>query len=129
MAPSRGAIFSFSDRFKTRKRSFMAASPLGKRPRALTARRSLASGAPVRLAAQTIRRTSLGKAKKGTASARARRRLWPVTSCLQPPSPSSKAGGAFPVAAGFRFLQEVKSRPWRRRSTTQAFGSTMDNPT
>ena len=36
-----GMIHSFSDRFKTRKRSFVAASSLGKWPLALTARRSL----------------------------------------------------------------------------------------
>jgi hypothetical protein len=42
MAHSRGGmIHSFSDRFKTRKRSFVAASSLGKWPLALTARRSL----------------------------------------------------------------------------------------
>jgi hypothetical protein len=34
-------IHSFSERFKTRKRSFVAASSLGKCPLALTARRSL----------------------------------------------------------------------------------------
>jgi len=38
---SRGGIFySFSDRFKTRKSSFMAASSVGKWPLARTARRS-----------------------------------------------------------------------------------------
>src|SRR5204863_4912046 len=36
-----GMIHSFSERFKTRKRSFVAASSLGKWPLALTARRSL----------------------------------------------------------------------------------------
>jgi hypothetical protein len=42
MAHSLGGIFhSFSDRFKTRKSSFMAASAVGKCPRARTARRSL----------------------------------------------------------------------------------------
>src|SRR4029079_11405208 len=42
MAHSRGGmIHSFSERFKTRKRSLVAASSLGKWPRALTARRSL----------------------------------------------------------------------------------------
>src|SRR5215217_7673146 len=41
MVHSRGGmIHSFSERFKTRKRSFVAASSLGKWPRALTARRS-----------------------------------------------------------------------------------------
>ena len=35
-----GMIHSFSDRFKTRKSSFVAASSLGKCPLALTARRS-----------------------------------------------------------------------------------------
>jgi hypothetical protein len=42
MIHSRGLIFhSFSDRFKTRKRSFMAASSLENYPRARTARRNL----------------------------------------------------------------------------------------
>jgi len=36
-----GMIHSFSERFKTRKSSFVAASSLGKCPLALTARRSL----------------------------------------------------------------------------------------
>lgn len=36
-----GMIHSFSERFKTRKSSFIAASSVGKWPRALTARRSL----------------------------------------------------------------------------------------
>ena len=40
-----GMIHSFSERFKTRKRSFVAASSLGKWPLALTARRSLAFSA------------------------------------------------------------------------------------
>ena len=43
MHHSRGGIFhSFSERFKTRKRSFIAASSVGKWPLARTARRSLA---------------------------------------------------------------------------------------
>jgi hypothetical protein len=36
-----GMIHSFSERFKTKKSSFVAASSLGKCPLALTARRSL----------------------------------------------------------------------------------------
>lgn len=48
MAHSRGAILhSFSERFKTRNRSFMAASSLGKWPRALTARHSLEFSASI----------------------------------------------------------------------------------
>ena len=42
-----GMIHSFSDRFKTRKRSFVAASSLGKWPLALTARRSLELSASI----------------------------------------------------------------------------------
>lgn len=46
MDHSRGPMLhSFSERFKTRKRSFIAASSLGKWPRARTARRSLAFSA------------------------------------------------------------------------------------
>ena len=46
IAHSQGAIFhSFSARFKTRKRSFRAASSVGKCPLARTARRSLALSA------------------------------------------------------------------------------------
>ena len=42
MDHSRGGIFhSFSDRFKTKNRSFVAASSVGKWPLARTARRSL----------------------------------------------------------------------------------------
>ena len=48
MIHSRGPIFhSFSDRFKTRKSSFIAASSLGKCPRARTARRSLELSASI----------------------------------------------------------------------------------
>src|SRR5437762_1094953 len=42
-----GMIHSFSERFKTRKRSFVAASSLGKWPLARTARRSLAFSASI----------------------------------------------------------------------------------
>jgi hypothetical protein len=55
-------IHSFSERFKTRKRSFVAASSLGKWPLALTARRSLELSASMALVVYKIRRTSLGKA-------------------------------------------------------------------
>src|ERR1700675_3548181 len=44
-----GMIHSFSQRFKTRKRSFVAASSLGKWPLALTARRSLEFSASIAL--------------------------------------------------------------------------------
>ena len=50
MIHSRGPIFhSFSERFKTRKRSYIAASSVGKWPRARTASRSLAFSASVAL--------------------------------------------------------------------------------
>ena len=50
IAPSRGGIFhSLSERFKTRNRSFKAASSVGKCPRALTARRSLEFSASIAL--------------------------------------------------------------------------------
>jgi hypothetical protein len=63
MAYSRGGmIHSFSERFKTRKRSFVAASSLGKWPRALTARRSFELSASMALVVYKIRRTSPGKA-------------------------------------------------------------------
>ena len=63
MAHSRGGmIHSFSDRFKTRKRSFVAASSLGKWPLALTARRSLEFNASIAFVVYKIRRTSPGKA-------------------------------------------------------------------
>jgi len=42
-----GMIHSFSERFKTRKRSFVAASSLGKCPLARTARRSLELSASI----------------------------------------------------------------------------------
>ena len=42
-----GMIHSFSERFKTRKRSLVAASSLGKWPLARTARRSLALSASI----------------------------------------------------------------------------------
>jgi hypothetical protein len=63
MAHSRGGmIHSFSERFKTRKRSFAAASSLGKWPRALNARRSFELSASMALVVYKIRRTSPGKA-------------------------------------------------------------------
>src|SRR3954468_4809389 len=50
MDHSRGGIFhSFSERFKTRNKSFMAASSVGKWPLARTARRSLAFRASMAL--------------------------------------------------------------------------------
>src|SRR5881227_34677 len=57
-----GMIHSFSDRFKTRKRSLVAASSVGKWPLALTARRSLAFSASMAFVVYKIRRTSPGKA-------------------------------------------------------------------
>src|SRR5271154_5044584 len=57
-----GMIHSFSERFKTRKRSFVAASSLGKCPLALTARRSLEFSASIAFVVYKIRRTSPGKA-------------------------------------------------------------------
>ena len=57
-----GMVHSFSDRFKTRKSSFVAASSLGKCPLALTARRSLELSASIALVVYKIRRTSAGKA-------------------------------------------------------------------
>ena len=57
-----GMIHSFSDRFKTRKRSLVAASSLGKWPLARTARRSLALSASMAFVVYKIRRTSPGKA-------------------------------------------------------------------
>lgn len=63
MAHSRGGmIHSFSERFKTRKRSFVAASSLGKWPLARTARRSLELSASMAFVVYRIRRTSPGKA-------------------------------------------------------------------
>ena len=63
MAHSRGGmIHFFSERFKTRKSSLVAASSLGKCPLALTARRSLAFKASMALVVYKIRRTSPGKA-------------------------------------------------------------------
>ena len=57
-----GMIHSFSERFKTRKRSFVAASSLGKWPLARTARRSLEFSASMAFVVYKIRRTSPGKA-------------------------------------------------------------------
>jgi len=57
-----GIIHCFSERFKTRKRSFVAASSLGKWPLARTARRSLELSASMALVVYKIRRTSVGKA-------------------------------------------------------------------
>src|SRR5271170_4693506 len=57
-----GMIHSFSERFKTRKSSFVAASSLGKCPRARTARRSLEFSASMAFVVYKIRRTSPGKA-------------------------------------------------------------------
>src|SRR5580693_289060 len=57
-----GMIHAFSDRFKTRKRSLVAASSLGKWPLALTARRSLELSASIAFVVYKIRRTSPGKA-------------------------------------------------------------------
>ena len=57
-----GMIHSFSDRFKTRNRSLVAASSLGKCPLALTARRSLELSASMAFVVYKIRRTSPGKA-------------------------------------------------------------------
>src|SRR5215212_1554484 len=63
MAHSRGGmIHAFSERFKTRKRSLVAASSLGKWPLALTARRSDELSASMALVVYRIRRTSPGKA-------------------------------------------------------------------
>lgn len=77
MVYSRGPILhSFSERFKTRSSSFVAASSFGKWPRARTARRSLAFSASIAFVVYKIRRTSPGKAKNGTTSAQARRQLW-----------------------------------------------------
>ena len=79
-----GMIHSFSERFKTRKRSFVAASSLGKWPLARTARRSLELSASMALVVYKIRRTSVGKAKNGTTSPQARRQLWPIAGYLRP---------------------------------------------
>jgi hypothetical protein len=57
-----GMIHSFSDRFKTRKSSFVAASSLGKWPLALTALRSFEFSASIAFVVYKIRRTSPGKA-------------------------------------------------------------------
>ena len=57
-----GMIHSFSERFKTKKRSLVAASSLGKWPRARTARRSLEFSASMAFVVYKIRRTSPGKA-------------------------------------------------------------------
>jgi hypothetical protein len=57
-----GMIHCFSERFKTRNRSSVAASSLGKWPLARTARRSLAFKASMALVVYKIRRTSPGKA-------------------------------------------------------------------
>ena len=57
-----GMIHSFSERFKTRKRSFVAASSLGKWPLALTARRSLELSASIEFVVYKIRRTPAGNA-------------------------------------------------------------------
>src|SRR5438477_7900667 len=53
-----GMIHFFSERFKTRKRSLVAASSLGKWPLARTARRSLAFSASARSARQPHQRMS-----------------------------------------------------------------------
>src|SRR6266446_10634301 len=53
-----GMIHCFSERFKTRKSSLVAASSLGKWPLALTARRSLAFNASMAFVVYKIRRTS-----------------------------------------------------------------------
>jgi hypothetical protein len=57
-----GMIHSFSERFKTRKRSFVAASSLEKWPLALTARRSLEFSASMAFVVYKIHLTSPGKA-------------------------------------------------------------------
>jgi hypothetical protein len=57
-----GMIHSFSERFKTRKRSLVAASSLGKWPLALTARRSLEFSASMAFVVYQIRLTLPGKA-------------------------------------------------------------------
>ena len=63
MTHSRGGILhSFSERFKTRNSSFMAASSVGKWPLALTARRNLAFKASMAFVVYRIRRTSAWKA-------------------------------------------------------------------
>ena len=63
MAHSRGGmIHAVSERFKTRKRSLVAASSLGKWLLALTARRSLELSASMAFVVYKIRRTSPGKA-------------------------------------------------------------------
>src|SRR5271154_2060836 len=79
-----GMIHSFSERFKTRKRSVVAASSLGKWPLARTARRSLELSASMALVGYKIRRTSVGNAKNGTTSPQARRQLWPIAGYLRP---------------------------------------------
>ena len=59
MTHSRGGILhSFSERFKTRYSSFVAASSVGKWPLALTARRNLAFKASMAFVVYKIRRTS-----------------------------------------------------------------------
>ena len=55
-------IHSFSDRFKTRKSSFIAASSVGKWPLARTARRSFEFKASMAFVVYNSRRTSPGKA-------------------------------------------------------------------
>jgi hypothetical protein len=63
MAHSRsGMIHSFSERFKTRKRSLVATSSLGKWPLALTRPRNLAFSASMAFVVYRIRCTSPGKA-------------------------------------------------------------------
>src|SRR4051812_27479255 len=63
IAHSRGGILhSFSARFKTRNRSFIAASSVGKWPLARTARRSFEFKASMAFVVYSSRRTSPGKA-------------------------------------------------------------------
>jgi hypothetical protein len=59
---ARGMIHSFSERFKTRKSSLVAASSLGKSPLARTARRGLELSASMAFVVYKIRGTMPGKA-------------------------------------------------------------------
>jgi hypothetical protein len=95
MAHSRGGmIHSFSERFKTRKRSFVAASSLGKCPLARTARRSLELSASIAFVVYKMRCTSPGKAQNGMTSVQARRQLCPMAGYFWPHRLASKAPSA-----------------------------------
>jgi hypothetical protein len=101
MAHSRGGmVHSFSERFKTRKRSLVAASSLGRWPVALTARRSLGLSASMAFVVCEIRRTSPEEAWEGTVLAEARRQLWLMAGYFRRHGLASKApSAAFPAPA------------------------------